>query len=84
MKTPDHFDGPFTLVTHTVGRSQIGEWGCDAISLLRSADKDQDGVAPFSMMNQVLSCVAILRCDRLRLPVQKFPADGIISIHGTW
>ena len=42
MKTPDHFDGSFTLVTHAISRTEVCEGGSDAISLLRGADKDQE------------------------------------------
>ena len=84
MKAPDYFDGSLTLVTDTISRTQICEGGCDAISPLRSTDKDEDCIAPLHMMYQVLSCVAILCRVRLRFPVQKFTADGIIGIHSAW
>jgi len=61
-KTPDYFYGSLTLVTNAVYMTQICEGSCDAISPLRSADKDQDCVASFSVINQVLPCVAILCC----------------------
>lgn len=80
---PDHLELPVTLVSDHTHRPQIDKWHRDVVPLFLVAGKDQNGITPLIMTNQILPVSVMLRRNCLRRPVQKLSADRVIRIHGT-
>lgn len=82
LEAPDYFDRTLAFEPYQFRRAKICEGNGAALLLLCVPCKDQDRVTAVRVVDQVLTCRRLLRGLRLRLPMEKIPADRIIRIHG--